>query len=252
MAHRFSGREAAAGRTLCLSLCIAALAACSSSSAPATASGRAGDGWVGVWSAAPYGPYPLGPLSGQPTATVPVGIALPLPSVLPGNHASNQSFRMIVHPTLGGDVARLRFSNLMGETPLQMDAFHLAKSLAQDTPAIVPGTDVAVTFHGSVGVTIAPGAEAVSDPVPFSFAVGDDLAVSFHVVGAPFTSLYLDGHYELDAANAADGAAQTLPVDPGDGGFVELRFDQNGSYPFLTHDMADATLGASGSFAVGN
>ena len=73
--------------------------------------------------------------------------------------------------------------------------------------------------------------------------------LAFHVVGAPFTAAYLDGHY-LVRPGSADGAAETLPVDPGDGGFVELTFSQAGSYPFLTHDMADATLGASGTFTV--
>lgn len=159
------------------------LAACQSSSAPSVAGPSASDGWVGAWATAPYGPYPLGPLSGQSTTTVPADIALPLPSVLPNDRASNQSFRMIVHPTMGGDVVRLRFSNLMGEKPLQLDSVHLAKSLAQNAPAIMPATDAAVMFKGSAIITIAPGAEAISDSLPFSYAVGDDLAVSFHVVG---------------------------------------------------------------------
>lgn len=73
--------------------------------------------------------------------------------------------------------------------------------------------------------------------------------IDFHVVGAPFTTTYLDGAYLLnDSANA--GGAQTLPVDPGDGGFVELTFNQPGTYPFLTHAMADAVIGASGNFSV--
>lgn len=162
------------------------LAGCSGSSSPSptTSTGvAASGGWVGAWAAAPYGPYPLGPLSGDSAAPLPADIALPLPSVLPNDHVSNQSFRMIVHPTLGGDVVRVRLSNLMGDKPVTFDAVHLARSLAQDTPAIVPGTSAAVSFGGAPGVTIAPGAEAVSDAVPFSYAVGDDLAVSFHVVG---------------------------------------------------------------------
>ena len=80
-------------------------------------------------------------------------------------------------------------------------------------------------------------------------AAGPSRSLAFHVVGAPFTAAYLDGHY-LVRPGSRDGAAETLPVDPGDGGFVELTFSQAGSYPFLTHDMVDATLGASGTFAV--
>jgi nitrite reductase (NO-forming) len=82
---------------------------------------------------------------------------------------------------------------------------------------------------------------------------GPNRALAFHVVGEPFSSLYVDGHYDLDAANpmqSAHGSAQILHVDPGDGGFVDVTFSQPGTYPFLTHDMADAVRGASGAFAV--
>jgi nitrite reductase (NO-forming) len=81
---------------------------------------------------------------------------------------------------------------------------------------------------------------------------GPTRAMAFHVVGAPFDTTYVDGAYTLRAGNAARGGAQTLPVDPGDGGFVELTFTQPGSYPFLTHAMADAVIGAAGSFDVSN
>jgi hypothetical protein len=35
-------------------------------------------------------------------------------------------------------------------------------------------------------------------------------------------------------------------VDFGDGGFVQLTLHGTGSYPFLTHRLADAQLGATG------
>ena len=99
--------------------------------------------------------------------------------------------------------------------------------------------------------------------VPLQARVGDRVRVwvvdagptrdlAFHVVGAPFETTYLDGAYTLRAADSANGGAQTLPVDPGDGGFVEFTFTQPGSYPFLTHAMADAVIGAAGSFDVSN
>jgi nitrite reductase (NO-forming) len=99
--------------------------------------------------------------------------------------------------------------------------------------------------------------------VPLQAHVGDQVRVwvvdagptkdiAFHVVGAPFETTYLDGAYTLRAGDSAGGGAQTLPVDPGDGGFVELTFTQPGSYPFLTHAMADAVIGAAGSFDVGH
>jgi len=78
-------------------------------------------------------------------------------------------------------------------------------------------------------------------------AAGPNRGLSFHVVGAPFTAAYLGGTYLLRPGDPARGAAQTLSVAPGDGGFVELTVERAGTYPFLTHDMADAELGAAGS-----
>ena len=113
----------------------------------------------------------------------------------------------------------------------------------------------AVVFNGyPFAYQHAPLAAQVGDLVRvWLIDAGPNRPVAFHVVGAPFSTTYLDGAYLLDAgrsAGSASGAAQTLPVDPGDGGFVEFTFDEPGSYPFLTHSMADATLGASGAFAV--
>ena len=78
-------------------------------------------------------------------------------------------------------------------------------------------------------------------------AAGPDRGLAFHVVGAPFTAAYLGGAYLVRPGEPARGAAQTLTVAPGDGGFVEFTLDRAGTYPFLSHDMADAELGASGS-----
>lgn len=82
---------------------------------------------------------------------------------------------------------------------------------------------------------------------------GPTRSTAFHVIGAPFTTQYLNGAYLLKdgmSAGVASGAAQTLPVDPGNGGFVELRFVDSGTYPFVSHAMADAVIGASGDFLV--
>jgi nitrite reductase (NO-forming) len=82
---------------------------------------------------------------------------------------------------------------------------------------------------------------------------GPSRPISFHVIGAPFTTEYLNGAYLLkdgQSEGGESGGAQTLPVDPGNGGFVELRFSEPGSYPFVSHVMADAVIGASGAFTV--
>jgi nitrite reductase (NO-forming) len=82
---------------------------------------------------------------------------------------------------------------------------------------------------------------------------GPSRPISFHVIGAPFTTEYLNGAYLLkdgQSEGGESGGAQTLPVDPGNGGFVELRFSEPGTYPFVSHVMADAVIGASGAFTV--
>lgn len=172
-----------------LAAVLAVLTACSDSAAPPAGDGigpgaggsRQGD-WTGAWSAAPYGPYPLGPLSGLIPVDLPVPLP-PVPTLFVNDQAVDQSFRMIVHPTVGGDAVRVRLSNLVGDRPVRFEPVRIARSLSLTGPAIIPGTDTPVLFSGAPGVTVAPGREAVSDPVPFSYSVGNDLAISFQVVG---------------------------------------------------------------------
>lgn len=76
---------------------------------------------------------------------------------------------------------------------------------------------------------------------------GPSRSEAFHVVGAPFQVVYLDGGYLVPRGSS--GAGATLPLDPGDGGFAELTFTMPGRYPFLSHSLADAAMGASGVFA---
>ncbi|WP_101434367.1 multicopper oxidase domain-containing protein [Amycolatopsis echigonensis] len=70
---------------------------------------------------------------------------------------------------------------------------------------------------------------------------------AFHVVGAQFDTVFKEGAYQLVPGNAADGAAQELDLQPGEGGFVELTLTQPGTYTLTTHRLADAERGAMGS-----
>ena len=66
---------------------------------------------------------------------------------------------------------RIRFSNATGQYQLVIGAAHLAKPAADGAPGTIdPATDDALTFGGVGGVTIAPGAEVVSDPVDMDLA----------------------------------------------------------------------------------
>ena len=128
--------------------------------------------------AAPYGPFPLGPLTGVAPADP---LALTAATLVQDQQSHNQSFRMIVHPTLGGSVLRIRLSNLVGDRPLTFKPVRVDVRLAG--PAVQPMGGQSVTFAGKSDVAVAPGAEVISDAVSLSYAVGDDLAISYHLVG---------------------------------------------------------------------
>jgi nitrite reductase (NO-forming) len=84
----------------------------------------------------------------------------------------------------------------------------------------------------------------------FVLDAGPSLASSFHVVGTVFDTMYHEGSYSLRPGNS--GGAQALGLQAAQGGFVEFSLDEDGSYPFVTHNFADAAKGALGSFQVGH
>jgi lysophospholipase L1-like esterase len=145
---------------------------------PAQADSR----WVVCWTASTQGPYPSGNPSAQPD------LSLALPSAAEG--ARDQSFRMIVRPTLWGRRARIRLSNAFGAAPLTVDGAHMGLHLASS--AVVAGTNQPITFSGRASVTVPAGDSVWSDGVALPFVSdpgradldGRKLAVSFHVAGA--------------------------------------------------------------------
>jgi len=119
-----------------------------------------------------------------------------------GARFEQQTLRQIVHTSIGGASARIHLSNVFGDAPLRIADVHLA--LRDHEAAIVASTDTEVTFDGAAEITIAAGADAVSDPVPFAVPPLADVAIS----------LYLP-----EATGAATGhgfALQTNYVVPGD------------------------------------
>jgi nitrite reductase (NO-forming) len=66
---------------------------------------------------------------------------------------------------------------------------------------------------------------------------------AFHVVGAIFDRVYMDG----SLAHPLEGV-QTITVPVGGGAIFETRLVEAGTYPFVSHAFADATKGAVGMF----
>lgn len=84
---------------------------------------------------------------------------------LPNDEARDQTLRMIVRPTLDGDVWRLRLSNAFGTKPVTFGAVSLAE---QDSgSSIKADTRTRATFGGDQQVTLAPGEVRASDPISF-------------------------------------------------------------------------------------
>ena len=142
---------------------------------------QSGDIWATAWAGSVQGPYPAGVPSAQPDQR----FAFPDPAV----GARDQSFRLILRPDIWGNAMRLRFSNVMGSRPLNIDG--VFAGLQESGSGIVPGTNQPVRFAGAGSVTIPPGAMSWSDAVPLPFVDragnpllrGRRLGVSFHVAG---------------------------------------------------------------------
>lgn len=78
--------------------------------------------------------------------------------------------------------------------------------------------------------------------------VGPDEPLSFHVVGEVFDTVFTEGAYTV--RDAQDTGSQALSLLPAQGGFVEMTFDEPGTYTFVNHVMTRAEKGQSGSIVV--
>ena len=87
--------------------------------------------------------------------------------------------------------------------------------------------------------------------------VGPNSALSFHVVGTQFDTVWSEGAYSVHHSASTDGltkgdtGAQVLPLLAAQGGFVEFVPVEAGTYPFVNHIMSLAERGAHGLFEVG-
>ena len=114
--------------------------------------------WVGSWTASPSD-------GGESRAVL-----------------ADQTLRMIIAPHLGGSILRVHLSNRFGRSPITLGPMTIG---ARGTGAsLIPGSMRALKFSTSNTVTIAPGADAVSDPVKLSFVPFEDLAISVAITGS--------------------------------------------------------------------
>ena len=75
-------------------------------------------------------------------------------------------------------------------------------------------------------------------------AAGPSRGISFHVVGGIFDTVFKEGAYLLRPEDGTDGGAQALDLASAQGGFVELVFDEPGTYTAVNHSFVDMERGA--------
>jgi len=118
--------------------------------------------WFATWYAAPQN-YNI------------LFLGIPVPPVT----ISNQSVRQIVHTSLGGNLIRVKLTNLFGTTPVTFGEAHLARSTGNG--GVDLSTDHTLQFGGAGSVTLAPGEERWSDPVSLQVPTQADLAITLYV-----------------------------------------------------------------------
>jgi len=94
---------------------------------------------------------------------------------------NNHTLRMNPRISIGGDTLRVRVSNAYGNGKLAIGAAYIG--IRDKGPAIVPGSERALTFGGSVSATVAAGALVVSDSVRLEVKPLADLVVSLYLPG---------------------------------------------------------------------
>jgi lysophospholipase L1-like esterase len=120
---------------------------------------------------------PVAPAMLPPSQTVQRRYNLP-PAA---SNFNNQTVRMSLRTTIGGDTVRIRLFNTVGAPTITLGTAHIALH-AKDS-AIVAGSDRSLTFGGRTSATIYGGQVLISDPVKLSVAPLADLSVSLYFPG---------------------------------------------------------------------
>lgn len=161
------------------------------------------------------------------------------------HHIANGMYGMIIVeprgglPPVGRELALVQSDFYVSDTP----------GMPADNAKLMSGIPDVVAFNGYA-------AQYKDNPIVvkkgetirvFFLDAGPNAWSAFHVVGTIFDRAWLDGN----PANQTVGN-QTLNLSPSQGSIVEFRLDEEGTYPFVTHDFTNATKGAVGLFKTEN
>ncbi|MEX5405067.1 SGNH/GDSL hydrolase family protein [Stenotrophomonas sp. WED208] len=143
--------------------------------------------WVASWQASP-----------QPVW----GAEFLLPTLVPAT-LQDQTFRQTARISLGGPRLRVRLSNAYGTQPLRIGAASVA--------AHAGATPQPLSFDGQTGVSIEPGQERLSDPLPLATEDRQALQVSVFVPGpTPLQTFHWEGRQTSWIAGADQTRARDL------------------------------------------
>jgi lysophospholipase L1-like esterase len=167
------------------------------------ADGRAPKAWVGTWAAAPAPP---------PSSS-------PLMEPLSSNGFHDQTVRMMVHTSVGGERARIRLTNRYGAKALSIGHATIALPWPDAGPGdLQPGSVHEVTFGGQKSVTIPKGGTVFSDEVTMDVPALKDVAISIYLpadTGPPTLHFFAKTTSYIgpgDNAGAASGAKLSKTV----------------------------------------
>ena len=156
---------------------------------------------------------------------------------------SNQTLRLIVRTSVGGNQVRVRLSNELGTQRIVIGAARIAlRSVAE---SIDPATDRALTFGGVASITVPAGAPVLSDPVSLDVPPLSQLAISIYLPHPTSVStvhlLGLQTSY-VSAPDSGDltDADTLLPSNP------------IGSWPLLTGVQVKASRRAGAIVVLGD
>jgi len=133
---------------------------------------------------------------------------------------TDQSVRMIVRTSVGGEKMRIRVSNAFGVQAITVGHATVGLPSASGSPELVAGSLKELTFNGgSESVTIYKGSEVLSDPVDFAVPALSELAVTLYfptATGATsfhWTSRETSYIYAGDQAENPAGAGNTAALN---------------------------------------
>lgn len=144
--------------------------------------------WVGTWATAVY-------LVGK-------GDVPPEPG-LTGN-----TLRQIVRVSIGGNLIRLRFSNVFSKEPVTLNS--VAVAVVKEGSAIEGNTQKELTFGGQKSGIISPEGEMFCDPLQFNLLPGSRLAITIHFGN---TSPNITGHPGSRTTSYLLGGNQVNSID---------------------------------------